>query len=191
MKDKSKLVAIILVIVTVLVLTAIFNKVEENKETKINIVTNYSNFYTVNSCLYRMVTYIYEKDQESLLLILNDKYKEENNIDENNVLNFFDSIEEDSTFVSKKMYYQNINKNITKYYVHGYIEKNQIFDYDLTNKLEIKDVYYIVYLDSENKIFSIDDFLFTQLNIKYKDNSLFFLPAISSSSCRLPSVSWS
>ena len=161
MKDKSKIVAIILVVVTLLVviLTAIFNKkIEENKETKINIVTNYSDFYTVNSCLYRLITYISDKDQESLFLVLGDKYKKENNIEKNNVLNLFGTIEQDSTFVSKKMYYEKLNNNITKYYVYGYVEKIQMFDDEDVNKLDTKDMYFIVYIDNENKIFSIEPY---------------------------------
>ena len=160
MKDKSKLTAIILVVVTILVvvLTYIFDKDKEIEKNKIEIVTNYSNFYTVNSCLYRTITYITSQDKDSLLLILSDNYKNENKIDKNNVINLFDTIETDSTFVSKKMYYEKLNNNITKYYVYGHIEKNQIVDDEFTNKSEYKEMYFIVYLDSNNKTFSIEPY---------------------------------
>ena len=57
MKDKSKLTAIILVIITlIVVITSFITKdKEESKVGDINIVTNYSNFYTVDSCLYRTI----------------------------------------------------------------------------------------------------------------------------------------
>lgn len=160
MKDKSKLIAIILVVITILVviLTNIFNKDEEQKENKIEIVTNYSNFYTVDSCLYRTITYIASKDSESLLSILSDKYKKENNIDSNNILSLFSSIEEDSIFMSKKMYYEKINSNITKFYVYGQVEKNQILDDELTLKNSYIDQYFIVYLDTTNKTFSVEPY---------------------------------
>lgn len=159
MKDKSKLIAIVLVIITILVvvLTNIFNK-EEQQENKIEIVTNYSNFYTVDSCLYRTITYIASKDSESLLYILSNDYKKEKNIDSSNIFSLFSSIEEDSIFISKKMYYEKINNNITKYYVYGQIEKNQIIDDELTLENSYIDQYFIVYLDTSNKTFSVEPY---------------------------------
>ena len=160
MRDKSKLVAIILVIITILVvvLTNLLNKDGEQKENKIEIVTNYSNFYTVDSCLYRTITYIASRDNQSLLSVVSDNYKKENNIDINNVLNVFSEIEEDSIFISKKMYYEKINNNITKYYVYGHTEKNQILDDEITLNNEYNDQYFIVYLDTTNKTFAIEPY---------------------------------
>ena len=160
MKDKSKLVAIILVIITILVVvfTNLFNKEEQKKENEIEIVTNYSNFYTVDSCLYRTITYVASKDTESLLSILSDSYKKENNIDANNILSLFGEIEEDSIFVSKKMYFEQISNNITKYYVYGHIKKNQILDDELTIQDDYREKYFIVYLDTENKTFAIEPY---------------------------------
>lgn len=160
MKDKNKLIAIILVIVTVLVvvITYFIERDNEQVSNDIEIVKNYSDFYTVNSCLYRVVTYLFTQNTDDLLLILNDEYKEENNITEENVLSLFDPVEYDSTFVSEKMYYEKISQNITKYYVKGYIEKNQILDESDTVNLDKKQVYFIVYLDSENSLFSIEPY---------------------------------
>ena len=160
MKDKSKLVAIILVIITILVvvLTNLFNKDDKQLENKIEIVTNYSNFYTVDSCLYRTITYIASKDNQSLLSILSSNYKKENNIDSSNILSLFNSIEEDSVFISKKMYYEKINNNITKYYVYGLVEKNQIIDDALTVDNQYTNQYFIVYLDTINKTFAVEPY---------------------------------
>lgn len=160
MKDKSKLLAIVLVIITILVvvLTNIFNKDNKVEEQKIEIVTNYSNFYTVDSCLYRTITYITAGDKKSVLALLSNKYKKENNINSSNVMDLFKSIEEDSIFVSKKMYYEEINSNIIKYYVYGHIEKNQILDDEFTQKREYKESYFIVYLDTTNKTFSVEPY---------------------------------
>lgn len=169
MEDKSKLTAIILVIVTIIVVAVsfIFDKIEEKEEVNdINIVTNYSNFYTVNSCLYRTITYISYKDSESLFLVLDDNYKNKNNITKENALSLFNNIVEDSTFVSKKMYYQKINDNITKYYVYGQVQLNQIYDGDVTNKVSHTDMYFIVYMDTSSKTFSVEPYtsdLFSKL----------------------------
>lgn len=160
MKDKSKLIAIILVVITILVvvLTNIFNKEKEETQTKIEIVTNYSNFYTVDSCLYRTITYVSSNDKESLLSILSSGYKKENNIDESNVLNLFDEIDENSIFVSKKMYFEQINENITKYYVYGQVKENHILDDELMTEDNYKEKYFIVYLDTLNKTFAIEPY---------------------------------
>lgn len=160
MKDKSKLTAVILVIITIIVVAISFftGKSEENQVGDINIVTNYSNFYTVDSCLYRTITYMASNDKESLYLVLNDNYKKEKNITVDNVMGLFSSVEENSTFISRKMYYQGINDNITKYYVYGYVQQNQIFDDFETNKLASIDMYFVVYLDTTNKTFSIEPY---------------------------------
>ena len=161
MKDKSKLIAIVLVVIT-LVVVIITNLFKENEsislDTDIYVVSNYSNFYTVNSCLYRAISYISTKDKNNLFLLLSEDYKKENNITEDDVLSLFSNVESDSTFVSNKMYYQKLNNDITKYFVKGYIEKNQIFDDDIISEQNREEVYFIVYIDSLNKIFSIEPY---------------------------------
>lgn len=161
MKEKSKLTVIILIIVTIVVviMSSLFGKqIKKQEDDNIEIVTNYSNFYTVNSCLYRLVTYLHSDDKESIMLVLSDDYKNKNQVTNENVLNEFPNVDVDSTFVSNKMYYQKLKNNITKYYVRGYIEENQISDNFDTNKLNREEVYFIVYLDTEQKIFSIEPY---------------------------------
>ena len=160
MNDKSKVAAIILVILTILVLViSNFTKREEiKKEDKKYIVTNPSNFYTVNSCIYRVITYISSENKRDMMLVLNDDYRIKNKITEDNILDLFPKIEQGSTFVSTKMYYENINTNIKKYYVQGYIETNQLVNLEDSVNLETKKLYFIVYLDTENKIFSIEPY---------------------------------
>lgn len=153
-----KIVLLVIVTAVVVIVSYIFNSKEKLEESEKYIVTNYSNFYTVDSCLYRFSTYLSEKNIENLWLVLSDNYKENNNINKENVLTIFDEIDEDSTFVSRKMYYENINDNITKYYVYGLIQKNLIYDDAYTEKIEGKDAYYIVYIDSNNKTFSIEPY---------------------------------
>ena len=133
-------------------------KKEDVVKKDIRIVTNYSNFYTVNSCLYRTITYINSGDTESLLLVLTDQYKKDNNIDESNVLSIFANIENNSSFNPQKMYYENLNKNITKYYVYGYIEEDILTeDVEISNPNK-KTAYFIVYLDTTKEIFSVEPY---------------------------------
>ena len=161
MKDKSKLTAIILVILTVVVVIVTFiieQKEQEENNNDISIVTNASNFYTVNSCLYRAITYISSEDEESLLLLLPEEYKEKNEITQDNVLDLFFDVSETSTFVSQKMYYEILSNSLTKYYIQGYVQENEIMDDSLLTKKDYDLVYFIVYLDSNENIFSLEPY---------------------------------
>ena len=161
MKDKSKLTALVLVILTIAVVIVTFiidNNTKEKNDNDILIVKNASNFYTVNSCLYRTITYISSNDSESLLLLLSEEYKEKNKITQENVMDLFFDVTETSTFVSEKMYYEYVSENINKYYVQGYIQENQLFDDELLTKQDYETVYFIVYLDSNKNIFSIEPY---------------------------------
>lgn len=160
MKDKSKILALILgVLALIIVVTSFFNTKKENYvPSKISIVKNYSNFYTVESCLYRTITYLSAKDKDSIYLLLNDNYKKNNNIAKDDILNLFDEVDEDSNFISKKMYYQKTNENIFKYYVYGQVEKEQLYDDEILDEAIKKDMYFIVYLDTLNQTFSIEPY---------------------------------
>lgn len=160
MKDNSKITAIILVIITVIVVvvTTIINNGKKDGNTQIKIVTNYSNFYTVNSCIYRVITYVAANDTDSLLAVLDDNYEKENKITSANILNLFKTVNSSSTFVSKKMYYETINSNITKYYVYGYIQDNVIYDGNSIVKPNEVESYFIVYLDKTNNTFSVEPY---------------------------------
>ena len=161
MKDNSKYVAIVLAILAIIVIIISLvtgNDNKKNSDLKPQIVTNASNFYTVNSCLYRTITYLTEKNIESLNLILSEDYRKENKIKEENVLNLFPNIEQNSTFVSEKMYYETITSNITKYYVKGHVELEKIMDDGPLQSQNYDSIYFIVYLNSYDKLFSIEPY---------------------------------
>ena len=159
MKDRQNLLIILLVIVTALVVIINFiTKKEEEEKNDIEIVTNYSNFYTVNSCVYRVINHLALKDSKSLILLINENYKKENKITEDNVLNKFMEVSQDSTFKSKKMYYEQLESGITKYYVYGEILKNQIFDEGIEENINGEDAYFIVYIHWEDEIFSVEPY---------------------------------
>lgn len=158
MKNKKSLLIILLFVVAIIVLiVTIFANKDDKRKNDISIVYDYGAFYTVNSCLYRFTTYISSNDSKSVLLTLSNNYKKENKITEANVLEHFSDVPSDSTFVSKKMYYEKIDDNITKYYVYGYFGEDILDDYYESNK-DLKNVYYIVYLDSSKKIFSVEPY---------------------------------
>ena len=156
--DGDKIIAIILVILVIVVLSVDYflKKVKSNEENKVSIVTDYNDFYTVDSCLYRVMTYINSKNNDDLLLVLNDEFKEKNNVE--NVLSLFNDIPNNSTFTSRKMYYKKLNDNITEYYVLGYLFPDKYYE-SMTEYFNSKsNLYFIVYLDSKNLTFSIEPY---------------------------------
>ena len=160
MKDnKTKILAIFLAIaaIAVVIIPMFFKKTTE-EENDILIVKNPSEFFTVNSCLYRTITYVYKNDIDSLLKVIDEKYKKNNNINKENVLELFPNIDNEVTFVSKEMYYEELNKDIKKYYVRGCVQSNIIHDFDIVEKEEDVDLYYIVMLNSEKQIFSVEPY---------------------------------
>lgn len=160
MKDKSKLVAIILAILAIIaIIVSLVSKEEVKKEKyKTEIVTNYSNFYTVDSCISRTINYISNKDNENLYLVINDDYKTKNNITKENVLDIFGEIKTNTSFVSRKMYSKKIDDNVTKYFVSGYIQENQLFDNSVVKNQSKQYMYFVVYLDSSSKLFSVEPY---------------------------------
>ena len=160
MKDNSKYVAIILAILAVIVVIISLIAKDDAKKGHYDavIVTNPSNFYTVNSCLYRFITYLSERDEESLNLILSEEYKKNNNISKENILDLFFDVKINSTFVSEKMYYETVTSNLTKYYVKGHIEANKIMDGVPLEDKDYDSVYFIVYLNTSNNLFSIEPY---------------------------------
>ena len=159
MKDKTNLIAIILVIVTIIVLVIAYSSKDNDKikEEKINIVTNYSNFYTVDSCLNRFIIYLSSKDIDSIMSIMNDDFIKKNDITKDNVLDLFDEVDDGASFVSKKIYYTKVNKNIDKYYVYGSIEYSEL-QIDNSSTTKSYDAYFIVYIDTYNRLYSIEPY---------------------------------
>ena len=157
MKKNNNLIFIIGVVILTLSVVVITSIIDSNKNKvhyETQIVTNYIDFYTVNSCLYRVITYIENKDTDALMLILNDNYKKDKKVNSSNIYSFLPNVENNSTFVSKKMYYKKINSNIKKFYVYGQIAKEEM-DVGLINPV---DTYFIIYLDSNKKVFAIEPY---------------------------------
>ena len=159
-EERKKLyLAIVLVIITIIVIIISFTTTQSS-DTKhnISILKQPSEFFTVNSCLYRTISYVSNKDTDSLLKVLNNSYKKKNKINANNVLKVFPSINGEATFVSKKMYYEKINNKIKKFYVKGIVKKNTIHDFSQVEKEENDYIYFIVTMDSKKQVFSIEPY---------------------------------
>ena len=126
------------------------NVTENKEEESIAIVKNYNDFYTVNSCIYRYITFVKNKDANTLMKLLDDEFIKSNNINSTNLFNYLNTYEGNISFNSRKMYEEKVSNDITKYYVFGYVEK------DIIDSLpEQQEAYFVVKMDSKNKIFTI------------------------------------
>lgn len=120
---------------------------------KYEIVKNYNDFYTVNSCVFRYITYLQSSDADALLKVLDEDYIKENSINKDNVLNTLVKYDGNVTFSSKKMYEEKESSTVYKYYVYGYVEKDVMDSFP-----EQIETYFIVRLDKKNNIFTIEPY---------------------------------
>lgn len=151
---KSNVFLVIVLIVLIFVLIVINNKEDEQildvQINKVMLLNNYNEFFTVNSSVFKYISYLQKKDYNNVLKILDVDYKNNNNINSNNILNYVENLEGNYSFSSKKIYYEIIDENFTKYYVFGYLSMDTIDG--ISEKL---DRYYIVKFNTKEKIFSI------------------------------------
>lgn len=145
---KMILISLLIILIIIILLFKIF--ADNKKDSKITIVTSSSKFYTVSSCVSRYLNYLYSEDVDNIVLLLDNSYKKKNNINTNNVFSNIDKLDFLYSFQARKMYEQKINDSITKYYVYGYLIKEDI---DYNN--DKKDYYIIIYLNSRDMLYSV------------------------------------
>lgn len=129
---KSVKILLILGILFIIMLVAIFIKLNKKsetenipehiheEETKIverkekTIVKNRSDFYTVSSCVNMYLSYENSRNKDILINILDESFKNEKNITKSNVLEKIDNVSVKRVFSAEKMYYE-INNNIRNF----------------------------------------------------------------------------
>lgn len=179
---KKIIIAIIIILILLMVTTGILlfmlknNEPEEEeniqgdvgldinfKETSIEPVIDNISFFTIQNCIQGYLNTInlksssyydnYDRQivtnseiENNIYNLLSEEYIKENSITKNNVFNYIDKVEKDLIFVPLKMNTLML-QNMTKYAVYG-------FCIDWDNEY-IKDLYFIVNVDDENKTYSI------------------------------------
>lgn len=152
MKDKKTLgiilSSVIIILIVILIIISHFN----TNEGKLKIVDDYTIFFTVDDCVNNFLNYVTEGERDILLNLLNTKYKKENNISENNILEKIDNLNilnNNVTFRAKMMYEKRNNKYI-EYYVYGKIYKD-----DMDEIKYLSDYYIIININTKEKTFSV------------------------------------
>lgn len=149
LSDKRNIFIIIFGIIAIVLV--IYQLISNNdKKNDYEIVTSSSKFYTVSNCVDRYLNYLSSEDVDNLLILIDNSYKKKYNVNKNNFFDKVDKLDSIYSFVAKKMYQEKINKNITKYYVKGYLLKE-----DLNVSNEKIDYYLVVLLDTKNSTYSI------------------------------------
>lgn len=150
LSDKKNILILIFALVAIIILIIYFfgNK----KEEKFSIVTSSSKFYTVSNCVSRYINYLYTEDNENILLLLDSSYKNKHNITNNNLFEKLGKLDYPYSFEAKKMYQEFINKNTIKYYISGYLIKEDMDGNDYSEK---EPYYIIVCLNLKNSTYSI------------------------------------
>ena len=126
---------------------------KENIDNSIKIVTDQNRFFEVSACVNKFITYSQTDDTNKIISILNDNYIKENNITEDNVFDYLKHFNPNDVFTARKMFYQQIDKSIYKYYVYGRYREELLYSYG-----EEQNYYLIVYLYTDNMTFSIEPY---------------------------------
>ena len=114
--DKKTYIIIIIGVVTILG-AVIINKVLKNdssndnpNSSSINLVENYSDFFTANGCATKYINYLTSENKEALIKVLNESYTSKNKITEENILTKLDNFSgKNLTFSATKMYEEKLS----------------------------------------------------------------------------------
>lgn len=154
--DKKTYIIIIsgVVIILVALLANKFlrsDKQDSDNETKIKLVENYSDFFTVNGCATKYINYLTSEDNDALIKVLNETYAEKNSITKENVLTKLDNFSGRSlTFNANKMYEEVLDKKVKKYYVKGFLKEDTI-----EGSSNVGEYYLIITIDNGKKLFDV------------------------------------
>jgi len=126
-------------------------KTSKTDEIKVRYVDNPTMFFTVENCVNKYIGLITAKDSEALYNVIDEDYREENEITVYNVLANNKSLDGNYSFMSSAMLEDKKEKH--KYYVKGYLVEEVMNDDSFSNeKIEYS---LIVKLDVTNNTYSV------------------------------------
>lgn len=145
--------------------------IEENIKPK-QKVKDVNWFYTVNTCVDRYLTYLSEKNTDSLMKVLDKNYISYEGITEQNLWNKIESPEFLQILSVQAMYEGEMKGNIKTYYVSGTV-RDDIMDM----QTEEKPFYVTVKLDTVNQTFSImpEGYMFSVKTKKESENEFCYI----------------
>ncbi len=133
----------------------------ESKKDEVNILKNRDDFYTIENCINRYLNYLAIGDKEAIIQILDEEYKNQKGITDENVMTQLNNTGKHNIFKAKKIYIKEKSIEEKEYYVSGKIREDQInehgeeSDFTITVKT-YQDIYSIIpecnYFESETDI---------------------------------------
>ena len=155
MKKDNYILLIIIAAILISVLGIMYfgkddSDTNSDNEIQYKLLSDYSKFFTVNSCVYKYISYLSSGDTENILNVLDNDYKLKNNINKNNLFNYVKKLDGSYSFKAKKIYYGEISDDYISYLVYGYLIKDS-----LGNIISKEDYYITVNMDLNNHLFSV------------------------------------
>lgn len=128
-KDDIRTFVVIGIICVLCVGVMLILSIKSNYD-KLQYVTEYNVFFSSVNYVNKYLNYIASGDKESIYNVLDDKYIEKNDINENNVLDKIDNYSFDTFLNADNMKYVQIGNNFI-YYIEGKIYKNTYYGKEL------------------------------------------------------------
>ncbi len=159
LKFKENKITIIVLLIILAIIVAIFyffnqqetERVQSTEYLEIEALEDSSTFFSISENINKICEYVNNNNPTQLENIIDKDYLEQNNLTSSNIINYFQEDYQNNTFKSHDTYVIS-NKNLYKYYVHGYLYIN-MFDEPSTIT---KEKYFILNFDINNLSYSIE-----------------------------------
>lgn len=123
------------------------------KKDKYALVKDASEFFTIDDCANRYITYLSSGDAKSLLSIMNENYVNENGLNSNNIINRLDTSnfrDNEVSFKTRKMLVKYLSDTVNEYYLYG-----EIYFDGIDNYYKMTNYYLIITVDSDTLEFNV------------------------------------
>jgi hypothetical protein len=151
-KDYILIGLLIMLLIILFIVVEKSNKTSINNQDTINYseVSNASTFLTIELCANRYIDSLGTSSVSDLMKLLDEQYKEDNFITEDNVLDRLDQISGNYNFNAKKILQESLDNNYIRYYVYGLLRQDIINEYDYGT-----DYYLIITVNQDDYLYSV------------------------------------
>jgi len=115
------------------------------------ILADRTRFFAVNNAVNTYINYLTEQDVDSLYLLLDEEYKEDNKITKSNLLSKLDLLNDNMyIFQARRIFHEEQTEAIVKYYIFGHLRELLLDEHK-----DPVEYYLIIYIDNDNMTFSV------------------------------------
>lgn len=156
-KDTSlkQLLIILAAILLILGIISIVKKAKNNnddseKTSKLEVVSDYSTFFTVENCINKYINALSNHNGEDAFNLLTNEYKNLTSINQDNIDDKLVYLDGNYIFESQREFVKKVGSNIKEYYVYGLLKEDILGEYDAG-----KDAYYQVIIENDSYTFTL------------------------------------